>query len=505
MANHDRDPVIQKIITAGTLEVHGGFVVGIDPEVVAALVRQHGEYSELQQRELARLEGLLTINRRQVRAALEVVGEADIAPEEYGTKLVEIARRLNALSASTRAAPSDNSTIAELKVAAQAAIDAGELASADDLLSQIEAEQERSVLRQSVEYAKTLEQRGDLAFARLRYLDAAGHYSRAAAAIREPCEYSPYFIVPLNKEANALYRQGIEFGDNKTLLLAAERLRALSQRFPRTSLGPVWATAQNALADVLIALGARETGTAQLEEGIAVLEQVLTELPRERSDVGWATAQKSLGHLFLRLDERETGTGRLEQAIGAYQASQEVFTRAHNPRAWARSQNGLGLALARLGERENDVARLEEAIVAFEGALEESPRKQFPLEWALIKSNLSVVLLRLGEREGGPARLDESVAAARAALEERTRMRTPLGWGETQVHLGNALAKLGEHEGGTTRLEEAVSAYRAALTELSFERAPHYWMMIQDNLCNVLSLIGERESASARTTVPTAL
>ena len=49
---------------------------GVAPEILAALVRQHGAHSELQRKEISRLESELDLNQRQVLAALEILGGA---------------------------------------------------------------------------------------------------------------------------------------------------------------------------------------------------------------------------------------------------------------------------------------------------------------------------------------------------------------------------------------------------------------------------------------------
>ena len=162
-----------------------------------------------------------------------------------------------------------------------------------------------------------------------------------------------------------------------------------------------------------------------------------------------------------RRGARESGTARLEEAVAAYRAALKEWTRERVPLQWATTQMNLGAALQTLGAREGGTARLEEAVAAYRAALEEKTRERGPLDWAAAQMNLGAALLRLGERESGTARLEEAVEAYRAALEERTRERVPLDWAATQMNLGLALFALGERESGTARLEEAVAAWDA--------------------------------------------
>jgi hypothetical protein len=80
-------------------------------------------------------------------------------------------------------------------------------------------------------------------------------------------------IAYLEKEADALYRQGDELGDNDALLSATERRRRLVELKPRERVPLDWATTQNDLGAVLSALGRREGGTAKLEEAVAAYRE----------------------------------------------------------------------------------------------------------------------------------------------------------------------------------------------------------------------------------------
>src|SRR5258705_2449163 len=118
--------------------------IGVPPEQLAALVRQAADLSETQKKVIAKLEGELDLNQRQIRAALGVLGENDIPPERLAAKLVEIAERFKDLQATASAQPGDDPKIAALKTDAQKAIEAGELAKEDTLLADVETEQRRA-------------------------------------------------------------------------------------------------------------------------------------------------------------------------------------------------------------------------------------------------------------------------------------------------------------------------------------------------------------------------
>jgi hypothetical protein len=110
--------------------------IGIPQEKVDALVRDAKRPLEeltTQHREnIALLKEKLDLNERQVRAALGILGENDIPPERLAAKLVEVAESFKALKATASAQPGDDPKIAALKADAQKAIEAGELAKADN-------------------------------------------------------------------------------------------------------------------------------------------------------------------------------------------------------------------------------------------------------------------------------------------------------------------------------------------------------------------------------------
>jgi tetratricopeptide (TPR) repeat protein len=474
--------------------------IGVPYEKLEAAVRARTkdleDLSEAEKETIALLKEKLDLNQRQLNSALEIVGEKNVPPEQLGAKLVNIAEKYKDLQTAAAAQPGDDAKITALKVEAQKAIQDGQLGKADDLLAAIEKIQTEALDRLALNAAQTTAQRGDVALTRLRYLDAAQRFAEAAAKV--PKGHDDEGWKYLRKEANALYRQGDEFGDNAAALSAIERCRHLAELRPRNVYPRDWAKTENDLGHALERLGERESGTARLEEAVSAYRAALEERNRDRAPLDWAVTEISLGFALFRLGERESGTARLNEAVDAFRAALLVASREIAPRQWAAAQHDLGFALHRLGERESGTARLEEAVSAYRAVLEERTRARAPLDWAMTQNNLGNALERLGERESGTARLEEGVSAYREALQEFTRVRVPLNWAMTQNNLGNALERLGQRESGTARLEEAVSAYRAALEERTRERVPLNWATTQMNLGNALLVLSRRESGTAR-------
>jgi tetratricopeptide (TPR) repeat protein len=243
--------------------------IGVPPEQLAALVQHAADLSETQKKLIAKLEGELDLNQRQIRAALGILGENDIPPERLAAKLVEIAERFKALQETTSAQPGDDPKIVTLKAEAQKAIAEGDLAKADALLADVETEQRRALDRLAVNAAETSARRGEISLARLRYAEAAKHFANAAGVFPPNSAYEDKRISYLQKEASALFQQGGEFGDNGALLSAIERYKRLLDLAPRERVPLDWARTQNELGIALGALGERESGTAKLIEAVA--------------------------------------------------------------------------------------------------------------------------------------------------------------------------------------------------------------------------------------------
>src|SRR3984893_16197799 len=246
----------------------GPITIGVPPDKVEELVQLRTkpleDLSQSQKDTIALLKEKLDLNQRQVKSALEILGEANVPPERLAAKLVEIAGKFKELKTAAVAQPGDDSKITALKAEAQKAIQDGQLGKADEILAAIEKIQTEALDRLALNAAQTTDQRGDVALTRVRYLDAAQRFAEAAAKVPQGHDDERWKY--LNEEADALYRQGDEFGDNAAALSAIERYRHLAELRPRNAFPRDWAMTQMNLGAALFSLGERESGTARLEE-----------------------------------------------------------------------------------------------------------------------------------------------------------------------------------------------------------------------------------------------
>jgi tetratricopeptide (TPR) repeat protein len=155
-------------------------IMGIPHDKVEELVRgaklSRERLTTQQSENVALLRKQLELNEGQVLAALDVIAENDIPLELLVVKLVEIAERFKALRRALSAPSSADPKAATLEGRAQEAVEAGELARADAFFARVETEQ-----RHVPDRANSLAKRGEIALARLRYVEAATHFAKAAS------------------------------------------------------------------------------------------------------------------------------------------------------------------------------------------------------------------------------------------------------------------------------------------------------------------------------------
>ena len=250
---------------------------------------------ERAQAKVAELSGELGTTTGMLQAALLIIGEKEVPPEKRAERVVEIIERQKRTIAELRnASRGADPELDRLRDQAAAALEDGRLAEADELLAELEAHEEELELEdQALAAAATKAQRGDVALIQLRYLDAAEYFRSAAQKVPRSAEQ--VHLGYLDQAADALYRQGDEFGDNAALEEAVAAYRAALEERTRERVPLDWATTQNNLGTALSTLGERESGTARLDEAVTAYRAALEERTRERVPLDWATTQNNLG------------------------------------------------------------------------------------------------------------------------------------------------------------------------------------------------------------------
>jgi tetratricopeptide (TPR) repeat protein len=233
----------------------------------------------------------LGITKDATRTLLRIVGEQDVPLERLSETLNRVAIDYKRLRAQVAALNLDNPTAKALVEQAGPEIEAGRFGRARELLrqatqEQIAAAQEARKLKAQAQVAEDVQMLGaaqstaaeaDVAMTERQYLVAAELFGQAANCVPNGHASEKGFY--LLRQADALYRQGDERGDNDAL-----------------------------------------------KSSIGVFERALGEYPRSQASLDWAATLNSLGATLFRLGARESGTARLEEAVAAYRAALEEYT-----------------------------------------------------------------------------------------------------------------------------------------------------------------------------------
>ncbi|UEM24585.1 tetratricopeptide repeat protein (plasmid) [Skermanella mucosa] len=448
------------------------------------------------------LQRTLGLGRAQVIAFCRIIGEVGIAPWRMGETLADITRRHRRLTMRVGGLPEQVAGTEEARADLAEALDTGDLARAYRLVEEIGRALQQSSppspggAETVISEAMIQELRGEIAWARLRYRQAADHFREAAA--RLPADQAALRLRYLEQAAEALFGQGADFGDNDALAQSVRQYGLVAQERSRADDPLAWGTARNNLGKALWILGSREESTTLLEQAVEAYRAALQTRTQARAPLHWAATQHNLGLGLSRLGLQTNDMSLARQAAAVHRAVLGEQSREETPLEWARSQAALGTALLRVGTRERSVQLLDEAAAAYRAALDVRDRDRNPWEWAATRYNLGHVLLQLGWMTKDRQRLEEAVEAYRDALGEQVRERDPIAWAHAQTGLGAALMTLDAMDRGTAgRLEEAVRTYRAALSVTDRHRNPLDWARIQTNLGIALRGLGLRQQQSS--------
>jgi hypothetical protein len=201
-----------------------------------------------------------------LRAILVKLGEAGVGDENIAKRLDEKADELIGLRAENAKLRQGPAELAAYAQQAQALIDKGDFDGARAALASGQAAAHR-LREQSSQYeAQFLAQDARTDHLQLAYRSAATKYAQAARLMETVDQRQQWEF--LLEQAEELYNQGNEFGDNSALLESIAIYRNGRLLAPRSKWSFDWAMTQNNLGNALLALGEREGVTARLEEAV---------------------------------------------------------------------------------------------------------------------------------------------------------------------------------------------------------------------------------------------
>jgi tetratricopeptide (TPR) repeat protein len=286
-------------VAIGRDVVNSIVLIGIPAERVQELVREATcpweQLSDAKQQIIRQLEDKLDLNRRQIVAMLAILGEADVPPEHLLDKLLEIAHQLKRLREVVRKPTADGSEIAQMRTDVAQAVNEGNLGKADAILADIEKREVETADGLALTRAETSSDRGAIALAQLRYLDAATMFGNAVGYVPNDEKYHHLRRVYLLAEASALSRQGRELGSLAALESAIDRFRRAADLTPSDRSPIEWSAIQADLASDTSEIGKRTGDVHLLEQSVEIYRVAANPKLREFAPLRWAVMQSDYG------------------------------------------------------------------------------------------------------------------------------------------------------------------------------------------------------------------
>jgi tetratricopeptide (TPR) repeat protein len=280
----------------------------------------------------------LGITEEAAKTLLRIVGEQSEVPDErLAEALTKVANDYKRLQTQVAALNPDNPVARDLVEGAKSEIASGHFAAAHRLLmqarqAQIAAAQEANKLAERAQASRDAQllgaaasaaAEGDLAMTELHYAQAADLFKQAAELV--PAGHTDETTGYLQRQADALYSQGDERGDNTALKLSIDAWRLVLQERTRDRVPLDWAATQMNLGNALQRLGERESGTARLEEAVAAYRAALGEYTRDRVPLGQAYSERGLANGLAALAIREKSAPRMKEALTCMRAAVEIY------------------------------------------------------------------------------------------------------------------------------------------------------------------------------------
>lgn len=226
---------------------------GLTPEQVQELTKAAtaGAVGPLADR-IVDLSGKLGVTQGAAISMLRIIGQQDVPLEKLPQKLAEVAQQYKSAMERLAALDPQDPVTKDLVARADAAIKAGRLDEADQLVNQAE-QVELTAARQAQQLAQQAQAaadqrllraaadrdvRGNIAMTGLHYLDAARHFQEAAELV--PIGHSDKKGQYLLAAADALRRQGNERGDNDALTKALTKYHAALAEYTRDQMPLDW-------------------------------------------------------------------------------------------------------------------------------------------------------------------------------------------------------------------------------------------------------------------------
>ena len=232
--------------------------------------------------------------------------------------------------------------------------------------------------------------------------------------------------------------------------------------------------------------------TQNLRQAIAAYTEALNIFTPDAHPVVYANLQNNLGDTYYELPTGNRGEN-LTRAINAYEEALRFRIHEDAPSAYARIQRRLGMAYADLptGDRP---ANLRIAIHAYETALSVGRANTAPDDYA---KTLELLGLAYGQLTTGDVAENKQreIAAYTEALRIWTRDNAPLQYATTTLNLGVAYSELPAGD-RTWNINQAIACFRDASEVLTPDTHPGDYVSLQRSIGNLYLVLpgGNRDS-----------
>lgn len=267
-----------------------------------------------------------------------ILAQQSMSGEQRLARLDELAGWLVATVAVLRKPHNEATEVRAAKHDAAAALEAGDLERAMDLLKTVREHMRESRRRaeariadelqtlrvQMVEEAKATARLGELALARMDLDAAADHFADAAGQL--PASEGALELEYRQRQAEALAAKAETTGDPRMLEAAAQAFRACRRLIVSETDERTRVRINVGLGDMLLALGLRRPDQSiELEEAITVFADAVSATDRAVKPMQWALIQLSHAAALIELGQRRDRNANWRTAAAALMPALAVF------------------------------------------------------------------------------------------------------------------------------------------------------------------------------------
>jgi tetratricopeptide (TPR) repeat protein len=349
----------------------------------------------------------------------------------------------------------------------------------------------------SVRTAAILAKKGEAAFSTGKYRDAASFFGLAAAATAHEASGQQMHIGYMQMEAEALFRHGKSFPDNKALDKSIERFTSLLVLIDKAKAPRDWAATQSDLGRALAVSGARFGDHPKIENGIKAIRAALEIRTFETSPQEWASSQLILAEALIAGGRISVTHDMFEEAIETCQSVIDKKSGAGIRDIQYLARSVMANALQQFGQEQKDATMLLGATTLAKDALSAIKRDEQPYEWAAAMNYLANSNREMASLQNDPSLSLLAVEQYNQALQVRAVGDYPVEWAQTQLDMGNAYLDLAYLQNDQSMAERSINSYSKSLEVRTELETPLEWGMSRNNYGAALNwLVKARPDAS---------